>query len=117
MNKSYATKTIIEENENVCPLTLNDLILSLRLPVGTKVTKYISCDSNYILDVMPRIRSTIHQNMPWVPRDEIMYHFVGNAGGHGTEAAIHASSSMISGDQPTCLGALAEHTIMGRRKA
>ena len=81
-------KNIQDENGNIQPLTINDLVLSLRLPAGTVVTEDISCDSNYMLDVMPRIGTAIRQNMPWVPRDELIYLVMDNAGGHGTAAAI-----------------------------
>ena len=37
---------------------------------------------------MPRIGTAIRQNMPWVPRDELIYLVMDNAGGHGTAAAI-----------------------------
>jgi hypothetical protein len=72
-------KNIQDENGNVRPLTLNDLLLSLRLPAGTAVTEDISCNSNYMLDVMPRIGAAVYQNMPWVPHDETIYLVMDNA--------------------------------------
>ena len=48
-------KNIQYANENIRPLTLNDLVLSLRQPAGSAATDDISCESNYLLDVMSSI--------------------------------------------------------------
>jgi hypothetical protein len=79
---------VTDEHGNNRPLTIDDLELSIRLPAGTAVTEDISCDSNYMLDVMPRIGAAIRQNYPWIPRDKTIYLVMDNAGGHGTEQAI-----------------------------
>ncbi len=69
-------------------LTIADLDLFLRLPVGTIITEDINDNSDYMLRVMPLISAAIHQQMPFVPQDETIYLVMDNAGGHGTEDAI-----------------------------
>jgi hypothetical protein len=50
--------------------------------------KDISCDPDYMLQAMPLIGIVTREKMPWVPKDETIYLFMDNAGGHGMEEAI-----------------------------
>jgi hypothetical protein len=81
-------KNITEENGTVRPLTINDLQLYQRLQAGSTVNEDISCDSDYMLEVMPQIGAALCERMPWVPRHERIYLVMDNAGGHGMEVAI-----------------------------
>ncbi len=87
-NKFLLVREITEENGGRRALTVDDLTLIQRLEAGTIVQKDINCDSDCMLDVMPRIGAAIRQKMNWVPENEIIILVMDYAGGHGTVEAI-----------------------------
>jgi hypothetical protein len=87
-NEFLLVREITEENGARRALTVDDLTLIQRLEAGTIVQEDINCDSDYMLDVMPRIGAAIRQKMNWVPENEIIILVMDNAGGHGTVEAI-----------------------------
>jgi hypothetical protein len=82
------TKEITEDNGTVRQLTIEDLSLYQKLAAGTVLQDDTSCDSKFMLGVMPRIGAAIREKMPWVPEAETIYLVMDNAGGHGTIEAI-----------------------------
>jgi hypothetical protein len=87
-NEFLLVRELTEENGTRRALTIDDLTLQQRLKAGTIVQEDINCDSNYMLDAMPRIGAAIRQKLHWVPDDEIIYLGMDNAGGHGTFEAV-----------------------------
>ena len=55
--------------------------------MGDEREEDISCDSQYMLDVMNRLGAKMRQTFYWVDDDEVMYAVMDNAGGHGTNEA------------------------------
>jgi hypothetical protein len=51
------------------------------------VDEDITCNSEFMLDIMPRIGMEIREKYHWVPRGESVYLVMDNAGGHGTDDA------------------------------
>jgi hypothetical protein len=54
---------------------------------GDIVDEDITCNSEFMLDIMPRIGMEIREKYHWVPRGESVYLVMDNAGGHGTDDA------------------------------
>jgi hypothetical protein len=95
------------------------------------VIEDITCDSDYMLRVMPLVGIAIREKMPWVPQDETIYLVMDNAGGHGTEEAIgeytrwmwrefnieNISIIAITGSQCTRLWTLDVNPELGREAA
>ncbi len=50
-----------------------------------------SCNSEFMLGVMPRIGAAIHEKITWVLETKMIYLVMDNAGGHGTTEAIELS--------------------------
>ena len=67
---------------------LKDLHFGIRLQKGDQTTQDISCDSNYMLDIMPKVGKAIREAFFWVPSDHYVYLILDSAGGHGTKDAI-----------------------------
>lgn len=62
-----------------------------------EVFKDITCDSDYMNVVMPKVAAAIRQKMsPWIPADQIIYLVMDNAGGHGTEDTIWDYTLLLS---------------------
>ena len=67
---------------------LDDLHLGIRLQEGDKTTQDINCDSNYMLEIMPKVGQAIRDAFFWVAEDHYVYLVLDSAGGHGTKEAI-----------------------------
>ena len=65
------------------PLTLKDLHLRVYVPKGEEKFKDISCDSNFMLEVMDDIGKNIRDYYSFIPHDTPVHLFMDNAGGHG----------------------------------
>jgi hypothetical protein len=97
-NDFLLVREITEENGARRALTIDDLTLQQRLEAGTIVREDINCDSDYMLDVMPRIGAAIRQKLHWIPENEIIYLVMDNAGGHGTVEAIEQYTRILLED-------------------
>jgi hypothetical protein len=86
-NEFLLVREITEENGARKALTINDLTLQQRLVADTVIQEDINCDSDYMLDVMPRIGAAIRQKMNWVPENKTISLIMDNAGGHGAVEA------------------------------
>lgn len=77
---------------NFCPteegieqqLTLDDLDLFVEYKKGDDIIEDISCDSAYMLEVLPRMAKAIREKFNYLPEGTIIYLQMDNAGGHGT---------------------------------
>ena len=81
-------KQRIDQEGNNVQLTLEHIHLFRKLDAGTQVEMYVSCDSTFMQQTMPKVGKAIHQQMPWIPRVQPVYLQMDNAGGHGTKATI-----------------------------
>ena len=70
------------------PLLLDDLKLGVEVQPGDVVERDCSCDSDYMLRVMPEIGQALRNKFSWVALPDPIYLVMDNAGGHGTNDAI-----------------------------
>ena len=76
------------EDGTVCLVKLADLHVGVRYLKGDMVTSDINCDSEYMIDVMPRVGAVILEAYIWVPANEDIYLVLNGAGGHGTDETV-----------------------------
>ena len=88
-NETNENILITDELGNEWHLTIFNIDLSSYLPQGTYVEKEVNCNSAFMAQHLPSIGEEILKKMPWVPREEIIYLVMDNAGGHGTQNANH----------------------------
>ena len=48
----------------------------------------VSCDSEYMDEVMPQVGQAIRDTYHWVPREHPIFLYLDNAGGHGTQEIV-----------------------------
>ena len=78
---------------NFCPteegieqqLTLDDLDLFVEYKKGDDIIEDISCDSAYMLEVLPRMAKAIREKFNYLPEGTIIYLQMDNAGGPWNE--------------------------------
>jgi len=68
-------------------VTLEDVILQVRYRAGDIIEEEISCDSEFMLDVMDRVGKALRDSFKWVKPNEWIYLVMDNFGGHGTDEA------------------------------
>jgi len=66
---------------------MEDLELFVQQEAGDEVEEDITCDSNFMMEKVPEIGRALRENFFWVPRQQVIYLFIDNAGGHGTHDA------------------------------
>ena len=80
-------RTYIDQRGNEKKLTLEDLTLHVVVTdAGSGCEKDITCNSEFMINSINQIGITIRDAFHWVPRDVPIYLYMGNAGGHGTDA-------------------------------
>ena len=84
-------KQVRTREGNVLQLTWNGLTLIRTIEAGTLVEVDVTCDSAFMLRVMPDLGESIRQSMPHVPPDEPIFLQMDNAGKRGTRQAISKS--------------------------
>ena len=67
---------------------LQDLHLGVRFKAGDEVVEDVTCDSDYMLRIMPKVGKAIREAYFWVGKDDKIYLVLDSAGGHGTNEAI-----------------------------
>ncbi len=80
--------TVLDKEGNQKILTIDDIQLFVKLEKGDKVDEDISCDSTFMLTIMPMIADKMREAFKWVPETEKVFLVMDNAGGHGTKEAI-----------------------------
>ena len=76
------------QDGEIVPLLLEDLKLGVEVQPGDVVERDCSCDSDYMLRVMPEIGQALRNKFSWVALPDPIYLVMDNAGGHGTNDAI-----------------------------
>jgi hypothetical protein len=76
------------EDTDQVPVTLQDLELFVQQRAGDEVDEDVSCDSKFMLDIIPTIGAKLRAAFHWVAETEKIYLVMDNAGGHGTDLAI-----------------------------
>ena len=89
MNKTdtIAGQKINSDGVTQSPLTLVDLDLHVVPRVGDVVEEDCSCDSNFMLEIIPQIGKQLRETYHWLPSTTVIYLSLDNAGGHGTNEA------------------------------
>ena len=64
-------------------LTLKDIHLRVNVPKNTTVQRDVNCDSQFMLDSMQEIGTSIRDAYSFLPQSTPIYLFMDNAGGHG----------------------------------
>jgi hypothetical protein len=77
------------------PLLLTDLELFVQQRRGDEVEEDCSCDSSFMLEIIPTIGRRLRDSFHWVAPDEKIYLFMDNAGGHGTDVAIQQYTAIL----------------------
>ena len=78
---------VTKEGQRV-PTTINDLELFVQQQQGDQVDEDVTCDSTFMLQMIPTIGQKLRAAFHWVPENQKIYLFMDNAGGHGTDVAI-----------------------------
>ena len=98
----YLEDNDILENERVrsrdgteTQLSWKDLTLKRAIQPGTLVEVDVSCDSAFMLQVMPKLGRSIRQSMEHFPLNEPIFLQLDNAGGHGTKKAIGEYTGLL----------------------
>jgi hypothetical protein len=79
-------------------VALEDLHLAVRYEKGDSVVEDISCNSDYMIEIMPKVGEAIRRSHHWVPRDQWIYLVLDSAGGHGTNEAIAQYKAALERD-------------------
>lgn len=79
--------TRIDSNGDEQLLELDDVELFVAVQQGDVVDEDVSCDSTFMLDVIPKIGEALRKSYHWVPPEEKVFLVMDNAGGHGTDEA------------------------------
>jgi hypothetical protein len=77
-------RTICLQDGTVRPLSIQDLELHVERKQGDKVQKDITCNSQFMLDVIDEIRRKIWSAYHWLNFNTPTYLFIDNTGGYGT---------------------------------
>jgi hypothetical protein len=80
-------KSKTDKNGRISRLTIEDLILQVKIPMDTEIEKDGTCDSTFMLNSVHETGEAIRSSMHWVPLEEPIILFMDNAGGHGTDVA------------------------------
>ena len=75
-------------NAEVVLGTLEDLTLKVRIEKGDLLEVDCSCDSAYMLEAMDTVGRKVRAVFWWIPAEQIIFLFMDNAGGHGTNKAV-----------------------------
>jgi hypothetical protein len=78
---------IINDIGETRPVTLDDLTLHVEYHAGDMVENDITCDSQFMLDIIEDIGFSICQSFHWLDPDVPIHLFMDNAGGHGSDEA------------------------------
>ena len=76
-------------------LTLEDLQLFVEYKKGDDLVEDISCDSEYMLDVLPRMAKAMRKKFDYLPPNTVLYLQMDNAGGHGTNKAKETYTDLL----------------------
>ncbi len=80
--------TTRDENGLERPLSIQDIQLFVKMVKGDVVEEDVSCDSRFMLDIVPRVAEEMRKKFHWIPEEQKLYLVMDNAGGHGTAEAI-----------------------------
>jgi hypothetical protein len=88
-------KLITTENNVDRQLTLADLHLYQKVVPGTLVEEDVSCNSEYMQEIIPIIGQEIREAYHWVPQDHPIYFQLDNAGGHGRKDVVEGYTALL----------------------
>jgi hypothetical protein len=81
-------RQIKNEDKTTRPLTINDLKLSVMYQQGDSRAKDCSCDSKFMMKIMPVVGQEIRKYFFWLNSKQPIYLIIDNAGGHGTNVVV-----------------------------
>ena len=76
-------------------ISMEDLELFVQQEAGDEVEEDITCDSNFMIEKIPQIGQALREIFYWVPRQQVIYLFMDNAGGHGTYDATERYTAIL----------------------
>lgn len=82
------------ENARV-PVELKDLELFVQQSAGDEVEEDVSCDSDFMMRIMPQVGMALRTAYHWLGRDETIYLVMDNAGGHGSHDATARYTQLL----------------------
>jgi hypothetical protein len=91
------------------PVILADLEAAVELAKGTMIVRDVSCDSDFMKQVMPDLGEAIRRAYYWVPKTQPIYLQMDNAGGHGTIAAVTEYTTMMEQEYNISTGKVSRH--------
>ena len=99
LDKIIGKKFRPSEDSDELELTMDDLQLFVEYKKGDEMIEDISCDSEYMLDVLPRMAKAIRKKFEkYVPPNKLIYLQMDNAGGHGTNDAKQRYADLLLKD-------------------
>ena len=83
------------EDSNIPPIDVihGDILIKVRVEKGEIVEVDCLCDSEYMLAVMDRVGKAIQLSFHWIPKEELCFLNMDNAGGHGTKEIVEEYTS------------------------
>jgi hypothetical protein len=79
------------------PLLLEDLELHVGMQQGDEVDEDVTCDSHFMLEVIPSIGVAMRAKYHWLPATTRLHLVMDNAGGHGTNDAKEEYTRILGG--------------------
>jgi DNA-binding protein Fis len=74
---------------------LKDLDLFVQQSAGDEVEENISCDSEFMMRIMPEVGRALRAAYHWLPMNETIYLVMDNAGGHGSNEATAQYTQLL----------------------
>lgn len=74
---------------------LKDLELFVQQSAGDEVEEDISCDSEFMMRIMPEVGRALRAAYHWLPMNETIYLVMDNAGGHGSNEATAQYTQLL----------------------
>ena len=69
--------------------------MQFQMIVGKEIRKDCSCDSECIINIMPKVSVTMQENFHWIPNGGKLYLVMYNAGGRGTGSTINQYTQIL----------------------
>ena len=95
MTGGYRRRHHVDSNIPPIDVIHEDIFIKVRVEKGEIIEVDCSCDSEYMLAAMDRVGEAIRLAFHWIPKEELCFLNIDNAGGHGTKVAVAAYTKLL----------------------
>jgi hypothetical protein len=85
----------LNETNEIDYLNILEVSMSVRYEKGDLIEEDVNCDSTFMLANIHKVGEAIRTAFRWVPRAQVCYLYMDNAGGHGTVEAIAQYTAIL----------------------